>query len=211
MYLGSDFHRYWARCGDLEKHPDDVPYVQDGHFLEGIRPCPFDGPLDRARVVLCLANPRYSEPRDVGVLNQLIMTMRSGEDPLPDAFDDFYRRVLGPINISQEKLRSIAAIFNICPYSSDSLQAAAIRNAAGLPSIWQAQRYLREVLIPRAQTGNIYLILIRKIQLWGVTDGARQSGNLRVLPRNAINGVMPSEVGREIQEWLLKKYPTLVT
>lgn len=202
MYLGSDFHRYWARCGDLEQHPDDVPYIQDGHFLEGIRPCPFDGPLDRARVVLCLANPSYPELRNVTELNDLIMTMRSGEEPLPNAFDYYYRRVLGPINIPLEKLRSIAAIFNICPYPSERLQAAAIRNAAGLPSIWQAQRYLREVLIPRAQTGNIYLILIRKIQLWGVTDGARQSGKLRVLPRNAINGVMTGEVGREIQEWL---------
>jgi hypothetical protein len=30
MYLGSDFHRFWARCGHHDKvHPDDLPHLSD--------------------------------------------------------------------------------------------------------------------------------------------------------------------------------------
>ncbi len=202
MYLGSDFHRYWARCGDLEIHPDDAAYLDREHFLAGVRPCPFDGPLEQARLVICLANPCYPEPRDTTSLNELIVTMRSGEEPLPEMFDLFYRRIFKPIGISVSELRSLASVFNVCPYPSNLLQDRAIRNASGLPSVWEAQKYLRDVLIPRAQTGNIYLILIRKLQLWGVTQPSTKSGKLRVIPNRAINGVMPSQLGEEILEWL---------
>lgn len=205
MYLGSDFHRYWARGGKLNIHPDDAQYLAEEHFLSGIRPCPFDGPLEKAKVVVCLANPSYPEPRADEDLNDLIVSMRSGEEPLPKQFDYFYERIFGPIQISLDNLRSVAAVFNVCPYASENMQAGAIRNAAGLPSVWQAQKYLREVLIPRAQTGNIFLILIRKLQLWGVTQGATESGKLRVIPRRAINGVMPDELGIEIRNWLVEK------
>jgi hypothetical protein len=209
MYLGSEFHRYWARCGDLEKHPDDVPCLDETHFISGVRPCPFDGPLDQAKVIICLANPWYPEPRDSESLNKLILSMRSGEEPLPKTFDEFYQRIFGPIGISIERLRSVVAVFNVCPYASETMQAEAIRNASGLASVWQAQKYLREVLIPRAQTGNIYLILIRKLQLWGVTTHVANDGRLRVIPRHAINGVMPADLGEEINKWLINKFPLM--
>ncbi len=205
MYLGSDFHRYWARCGGLKKHPDDAAYLDETHFLTEVRPCPFDGPLDRAKIVICLANPRYDEPRDIDSLNELILSLRSGEEFLPNVFDEFYKRIFRPIGLPIESLRSLAAILNICPYASTEMQTSAIRNASGLPSVWQAQKYLREVLIPRAQTGNIYLVLIRKLQLWGVTTGIEEIGTLRVIPGHAINGVMPIELGKQIQDWLMKR------
>lgn len=205
MYLGSDLHRYWARCGDLLEHPDDVPYLDRQHFLRKVRPCPFDGPLDQAKVVICLANPKYDEPIDIANLNELIFALRSGEEPLPNKFDEFYKRIFGPIDVPLEKLRSLTAVFNVCPYASVEMQAGAIRNASGLPSVWQAQKYLREVLIPRAQTGNIYLIFIRKLQLWGITKGIEEIGTLRVIPKRARNGVMTNELGSEIKVWLTKR------
>lgn len=204
MYLGSDFHRFWARCGLHAKHPDDVEYLDKSPFARDVLPCPFDGPLDRAKVVICLANPSHDEKKDVAKLNQLVMSQRSGEEALPEEFDDFYRRITKPIGVPLERLRTLVAVFNVCPYASAAMEDEATRRAAGLPSVWQAQKYLREVLIPRAQTGNIYLILIRKLQLWGITK-AESVGTLRVISDRAISGVIPRDLGQEIQEWLKRK------
>ena len=156
-------------------------------------------------MVICLANPSYDSHKDVAKLNQLVMSLRSGEDPLPKEFDTFYRRITGPIGAPLDNLRQYVAVFNVCPYASDNMSDDAVRLAAGLPSVWQAQKFLHEILIPRAQTGNIYLILIRKLQLWGITQCVEDDGNLRVIRNRAINGVMPSKLGTEIHEWLTKK------
>lgn len=206
MYLGSDFHRYWARCGRKKIHPDDAAYfvVKKSPFNHKLLPCPFDGPLDNAKVVFCLSNPSDGYTQDVEQVNRLVMEMRSGEEPLPQIFDDFYKGICRPIGALNE-LRSKVAVFNICPYSSKELNAAAVRKSLGLPSVWQAQKYLREVLIPRAQTGNIHLILIRKLSLWGVTEALDQANGLHVIRGRAINGVMPEDVGHSIRCWLLKK------
>ena len=207
MYLGSDFHRFWARCGRHELHPDDANYlaVEDSPFNHELLPCPFDGPLDKAKVVICLANPSDGYTADTGIVNGLALEMRSGEEPLPSTFDRFYQPILRPIGIPLDELRSMAAVFNVCPYASAKMNAATERKAAGLPSVWQAQKYLREVLIPRAQTGNIHLILIRKLQLWGVTQGAEEEGGFRIIPDRAIGAVISSQHGKEIQGWLIKK------
>lgn len=205
MYLGSDFHRYWARCGLQEKHPDDVAYLHNSPFVHELLPCPFDGPLENAKVVICLANPSHDKERDAAALNKLSLLMRSGEESLPSEYDDFYSRITKPIDLPLVKLRTLVAVFNVCPYASESMKDEEIRRAAGLPSVWQAQKYLREVLIPRAQTGNIYLILIRKLYLWGISKGVEDYGLLRVIHGRAINGVMPELTGKEIQGWLIKK------
>lgn len=207
MYLGSDFHSYWARCGQKEIHPDDAPYLakDDSPFNHKILPCPFDGPLESAKVIICLSNPSDGYIDDVKQLNKLVLEMRSGEEYLPEIFDNFYSGICRPIGLPLDTLRSKLAVINICPYSSKELNAVALRKSIGLPSIWKAQQYLREVLIPRAQTGNIHLILIRKLSSWGVTEGVERTGNLHVIKGRAINGVMPEEVGKEIRGWLWKK------
>ena len=206
MYLGSEFHRYWARCGLQDKHPDDVAYLHDSPFVHDVRPCPFDGPLEKAKVVICLANPNYGEGRDVAKLNQLVMNLRSGEEGLPEEFDDYYGpRISRPMGIPLDLLRNQVAVLNVCPYASASMPDDAIKKAAGLPSVWQAQKFLREVLIPRAQTGNIYLLLIRKLQLWGITQSVGEDGNLRVIKNLAMSGVMPKVLGQEIRKWLIRK------
>ena len=207
MYLGSDFHRFWARCGQNKIHPDDAAYLAEGDspFNHMLLPCPFDGPLDKARVVICLSNPSDGYTQEVEEVNSVVLDMRSGEEPLPTIFDNFYRGISKPICKPLDELRSKVAVFNVCPYSSKELNAKAVRKSLGLPSVWQAQQYLREVLIPRAQTGNIYLILIRKLSLWGVTEGVEKAGGLHVIRGRAINGVMPENVGKEIGQWLMRK------
>lgn len=204
MYLGSDFHRFWAKCGGLGQHPEDVPFLKDIPFDAGFLPCPFDGPLENAKVVICLANPNYGRGADHQSLNALVQAMRSGEEHLPEEFEAFYRRKTGPIGLPLENLRKLVAILNVCPYPSARMDDRMVRSVAGLPSVWQAQQYLRQVLIPRAQTGNIYLIFIRKLQLWGVTPGMEVAGNLRVVLGREMSGVMPRELGQEIREWLIR-------
>lgn len=207
MYLGSDFHRFWARCGRHELHPDDANYLAVGSspFNHKLLPCPFDGPLDKAKVVICLANPSDGYVDDYEQVNKLVVEMRSGEEPLPSEFDRFYQPIFRPIGIPLAELRSKVAVFNVCPYSSKELNEASVRKSLGLPSVWQAQKFLREVLMPRAQTGNIHLILIRKLSLWGVTEGIGQVGAVHVIRGRAINGVMPEKLGQEIGRWLIRK------
>ena len=205
MYLGTDFHRFWAKAGLHEIHPDDVPHLSNNPFTKEVLPCPFDGPLETARVVICLANPNYQKVWDKASLNEQLLAMRTGEEKLPDLFEDFYRRITGPIDMPEDSRRRLVAVLNVCPYASASMGQRVIRVAAGLPSVWQAQQYLRDVLIPRAQTGNIYLVLMRKHQLWGITKGVELAGNLRVVQGREINGVMSRTLGGEIRNWLIRK------
>ena len=206
MYLGTDFHRYWSRCGWHEKvHPDDRPYLQPGLFDDLHPPCPFDGPLDRARVVVCLANPNYRE----GDFSELIRDQRCGEDPLPEEWRYYYEpRIAHPIGLPMDVLKGVVSVFNVCPYSSKQMDDKTQRLAAGLPSVWQAQTYLREVLIPRARTGNIFLVILRKHQLWGVVEGDG-SPTLQLIRGGALKGAIPTAVGGEIRRWLEKKLPIL--
>lgn len=205
MYLGTEFHRYWARCNG-KTHPDDEIYLQQSPFSNDHLPCPFDGPLENAKVVICLANPNYpDEDGKTDEFNRLIQEQRSGEEDLPEAWDYYYEpRIAGPINVEMQQLRAVVAVFNVCPYASKNMNGIEQRRAAGLPSVWQAQKYLREVLIPRAQTGNIYLVFMRKHFLWGITEGLT-SPTLKVVRGRELRGSLPTDVGQEIHEWLLKK------
>jgi hypothetical protein len=69
-------------------------------------------------VVICLANPRYEEGSDASKLNQLIISLRSGEEALPSEFDYYYQRITKPIGVPLERLRTQVAVFNVCPYAS---------------------------------------------------------------------------------------------
>ena len=85
------------------------------------------------------------------------------------------------------------------------MTAHQVRLASGLPSLWQAQKYLREVLMPRALTGNIYLIMIRRHTLWGITSPEVAYGKLKVIKGHALSAVMGRELGQEIKQWLVSK------
>lgn len=99
MYFGADFHSYLARGGRNEIHPDDVAYLakDDSPFKHKILPCPFDGPLDKAKLIICLSNPSDGYTKDVKQLNKLVMEMRSGEESLPHIFDNFYSGIFRQI------------------------------------------------------------------------------------------------------------------
>lgn len=200
MYLDSEFHRFWARCGSRLQHPDDAPSLVNSPFEHRLPPCPFDGPINTARVVVCLANPSYPTVGD-GYEN-LILDQRSGEAQLPESWDYYYRpRIAAPLGLGMDEVRRLVSIINVCPYASAAMDSKHQRIAAGLPSVWQAQKFLREVLLPRALTGNIYLLVLRKHQLWGITE-SEECRTFGVIRGSEIRGGLPTERAQDIRRWL---------
>jgi hypothetical protein len=76
-----------------------------------------------------------------------------------------------------------------------------VRLAAGLPSVWAAQKHLREVLIPNARSGQIFLVVARKHQLWGVIEGC-ECETFKIA-RNRAGHL--ANIGVEIGHWLRDK------
>jgi hypothetical protein len=101
-----------------------------------------------------------------------------------------------------DQIRQQVSLFNVCPYASTTMDGPEIRLASGLPSVWAAQKHLREVLIPLAKTGNIFLVVIRKHQLWGITEGFN-SPNIAIVRGRELGGFIPKELGKEIRQWLI--------
>lgn len=208
-YLGSSLHEFWSKCGDNHIHPEDQPFfTQDdenkvtklatAYQTKNYGPWPFDGPLDKALVVICYANPLFSI-NDIQY-EKLIKAQRSGIEELPRQWDEYYQPRIGTaLKLPMEKLRQHISIFNVCPYPSISMEGPAVRFASGLPSVWAAQKHLREVLIPKAMNEQIFLVLARKHQLWGVIEGFK-SDNI-AFSRNR-SGTLGQNLGGRIREWL---------
>jgi hypothetical protein len=216
------WQRYWSQSVEVYQHPEDMPFFElqetrgqhkkTADFDFRYHPCPFDGPLEKAKVILCLANPNYASlPGGTVHQNDVIKGMRDGAAPLPDEWLPFYERVFGEFikqGISVPCLKKHFAIFNVCAYASVNMNSAEVAHAAGLPSTWAAQQYLRSNLIPRAQEANteesLYLVFLRKHQLWGVTEGFR--GNIEVVRGSERSGVVPPETAEKIVQWLHETY-----
>lgn len=212
-YLSSPLHEFWFQCGDRLIHPDDDPFfgfdrnrhsgaqLAAEYRTDDYGPWPFDGPLDSAKVIVCYANPLYSatDRQHATVISQ----QRSGVADLPGQWDSYYRPRIGTaLGYSMDELRRVVSVFNVCPYPSLQMSDRAIRFAAGLPSVWAAQRHLREVLIPLALEQSIFLVFARKHQLWGVIEGF-ESPNI-AFSRN-IGGHLGPVLGSKIREWLKDK------
>ena len=220
-YSGTQFQQFWSRCGEGNIHPDDVPFFTADKALAGevvagrlripanfeteqYLPCPFDGPIDKARVIICLANPNYTN-LDACCVNGIVKGQRCGSVDLPKEWDTYYQpRIGNPIGVGMSDLRGQLAILNLCPYSSPYLEGAETRLAVGLPSVWAAQKYFREVLVPNATVGEIFLVVGRKHLLWGVHEGLR-SPNIAVTRKNALSGRLTDDIGRTIRAWLERK------
>lgn len=215
-------------------HPKDRPFFNAAdktapkhNFQTAHRPpSPWDGPLATAKVVVCYLNPRYSDdddgvtcdgkkpkPVDWSVIRQQL----SGHELLPDVgnwWKDWYLPRLRGMHASPARadsdlqfkkvVRQYVAIFNLCPYYSRDFSDADARLAAGLPSVWAAQRHLREVLISRAEAGEIFLVVARAPQMWGVVEGEDAAGKkckTYKLIRNNRGGYLP-DIGPQIAQWL---------
>lgn len=170
-----NLYDFWSKLPPKTNvHPDDAAFLSASRntFKTEWRPAtPFDGPIYSAKVVICYANPFFTE-QDRNYI-ETIANQLKGTEPLPEIphWLDWYEPRLRTIGRPLSELRSIVSIFNICPYASNNMTGPDLRVAAGLPSVWTAQKHLREILIPTAQKGEIFLVIARKHQLWGITDG----------------------------------------
>jgi hypothetical protein len=209
-YSGTEFQSFWEECGSEKTiHPADKPFLDYYNSvrprnakhplqIDPHKPWPFDGPLDNAKVVICLANPNYP----IGSYDDdECIKQRSGTASLPKCFENFYMSNIRQLNSSFEIMKDKLAIFNVCPYASSRLEGFEKRVVAGLPSVWAAQRHLRDVLIPKANANKIYLIIIRKHELWGVTEQEHPK-NIVLERGRAMSGTMSPDTGRKIHMWL---------
>ena len=224
-YSELPFHKFWERCGESHIHPSDQPFFDEYESEvkrieeeKGIRhekfltkrylPCPFDGPLYKAKVVVCLSNPNYPDPSNPEVEDNyagVIKAQRSGCADLPHEFDSkYYKRIAKVLDLELDQIRELVSIFNVCPYASKKLEGLERRVAAGLPSVWAAQDHLRKELIPKALNGDIYLVIIRKHELWGVAERS-EAKNLVVVRSRGIDGSMSEATGKQIKAWLKNK------
>ena len=210
-YLETPFHEFWLKCGNEEIHPADKPFLKNLNVPRGrykrppefkfsVPPCPFDGPLHKARVIVCLANPNYlGLPGDI---RKIVLRQRTGNEPLPREWDRWYQQKLSrPIGLKMDELREKTAILNLCPYESKNMEGPEISIAAGLRSVWEAQKYLREVLIPKALKNEIHLVFIRKHALWGITEGW-ESSNIHVERGQELNGMIPASIAPMLRNCL---------
>lgn len=159
---------------------------------------PYDGPLLQAKVVICYANP-FFRAEDIKHA-ALIQEQRKGTLPLQKPWYDWYRpRIASPMGLGMEQVADKVAVLNVCPYPSEKMDDRATKFAAGLPSVWAAQKYLREVLIEAAKQRKIYLVIARKHSLWGITEGFA-SDNIAIV-RNR-QGSIGQQLGLRIRRWL---------
>lgn len=211
-YIGSAFHEFWSRCGkDAKQHPDDALFLKELQNLRGrykrpatfefqFPPSPFDGPLEHARLVICLANPRYTGLQ--GDISTIILRQRHGTAPLPPEWDDWYGpRIAKRLGSSMDELRTKVAVLNVCPYASERMDGPETSLAAGLPSVWAAQRHLRDVLIPRARNGGLQLVFLRKHELWGITEGW-VCDHIHVVRGHELGGTIPDDLAQPLHGWL---------
>lgn len=147
-----------------------------------------------------MANPNYAGL--AGDIRTLVMQQRTGTAPLPPEWDQWYgQKFAEPLECTMDEIRGKLAILNICPYESKSMGGPEIRLAAGLPSVWAAQKYLREILIPRALTKKLHLLILRKHSLWGITEGWKTQ-HLHVVRGSELSGRIPANIGKTLGKWI---------
>jgi hypothetical protein len=201
---------YWDRLETgATVHPDDLAIL--GHcehaFQTDLPPGHISGPLRSAPVVLCYGNPGYDDADRLAVQDSakraLLTNQMSGTDPYPmwlPGWKKWITERTKKINLPSEILSHTVATFNVVPYASVQMSDAQNRIAGRLPSVHAARRYLHQTLIPRAQKGEIFLVIVRKHRLWQVDD-VTECRTLRV-PRNIYVGGALGGIGREIRSWL---------
>jgi hypothetical protein len=196
---------------------DDKDKAEWSFKFDGRIPSPWDGNLVGAKFIICYANPAFHKD-DKKLENKKIMKKQlSGRESLPtqiETWKGWYKKkklhLLDDLDDS-DKL----CVFNICPYASvDMSKDVNWRVASGLPSVWMAQRHLRETLIPKALKHEIFLVIARAHRFWGVPyeghnssleDNPFKSENLRI--QTNIPGTIDQDIVEAFNVWKENKYP----
>ncbi|UAB73831.1 hypothetical protein INR79_22055 [Vibrio sp. SCSIO 43132] len=209
-----DLFEFWRevtvdKSGRCIHHEDEIILRELSHLVGddldfSFPPGAIYGPLKTAKIVLCYANP--------GVDDLSLDTVRS-----PEFKSELYDQLLGTNDYPHhlpgwnqwfgvianslfdghiELAGKHISVFNLVPYASINMDR--VKKVANcLPSAWVAQNYLRTVLIPKAKSGDILLIMCRSGHLWGLKS-------MYGCDNIVINGVrygFSRSVKKKVKEW----------
>ena len=171
--------------------------------FKGRIPSPWDGNLKSAKIVICYANP-LSDVDDATNKDKMLKQL-SGSAPLPTDIDSWNRwyenKMFG--RLGEFKNSNTISVFNLCPYASENMSDINWRTASCLPSVWWAQKHLREVLIPMALDKEIFLVIARAHKYWGIPSWDNidlfKEGNLRIQTNRG--GFIQEDIARDFMTW----------
>ena len=171
--------------------------------FDGRIPSPWDGNLKEARIVICYANPASDENDDC--YKEEMKEQLFGNASLPTdipAWNKWYiEKKFDRLGEFEESNK--ISVFNLCPYASENMSDVNWRVASCLPSIWMAQKHLREVLIPKALNKQIFLVIARAHHRWGVPcwgkNNSFQTENLRIQTNRG--GFITEEIAKGFKLW----------
>jgi len=192
-------------------HKDDLPFLKANEEraaqltfdFKGRIPSPWDGNLKSAKIVICYANP-LSDVDDATNKDKMLKQL-SGSAPLPTDIDSWNRwyknKMFG--RLGKFKNSNTISVFNVCPYASENMSDINWRVASCLPSVWWAQKHLREVLIPMALDKEIFLVIARAHKYWGISSWDNidlfKEGNIRIQTNRG--GFIKEDVARDFIKW----------
>ena len=192
-------------------HKDDLPFLKANEEraaqltfdFKGRIPSPWDGNLKSAKIVICYANP-LSDVDDATNKDKMLKQL-SGSAPLPTDIDSWNRwyenKMFG--RLGKFKNSNTISVFNLCPYASENMSDINWRTASCLPSVWWAQKHLREVLIPMALDKEIFLVIARAHKYWGIPSWDNidlfKEGNLRIQTNRG--GFIQEDIARDFMTW----------
>jgi hypothetical protein len=201
---------FWSRLAEgATVHPDDRAVLEGGphgfHF--DLPPTPVLGSLRTAPVVLCYGNSVHQELDAAEARNHShrarLAWQVDGVDPYPTwmpSWSDLLAARCRQMALGLDELARAVAILNVVPYASERLGVNETAIARHLASSAVARRYLHEVLVPRARSEEIFLVVVRSHVLWGAV-GLEDSRTCRFSRHLAVEGKL-GVLGAEIRGWL---------
>ena len=181
---------FWAECdGRRRVHPRDAPFVSADRFALDLLPQPWVGPLLTADIFVLLLNPGHSgeeadyEQRRPDFREALAATLAGQQRHvfLDPRFSDhpgaaWTSRVLG--RAIAPLLAERLCMVELVPYHSRQ-GAVATAVADRLPSSRRIRDWVKHDLRPRAERGEVALIVPRGARRWGFEPGS-VSGSVTV-------------------------------
>ncbi len=169
---------------------DKPPYNSMLH--KNLIPAPYFGNLRHAKVFILMLNPGYAtdcyleDHRDKGYKKVMIENLKQGLIDFPRLDANllrsrgyrYWRRALKPLiecvaqqtGISRleaaSRVRRKVAVIQFCPYHSKDDPGSWIDK---LPSCREAERYVHQYLVRRAQRGNALLLVPRANSRWNLS------------------------------------------
>ena len=173
---------FWAECDGRCVHPQDAPFVSADRFALDLLPQPWVGPLLTADIFVLLLNPGHSgeeadyERRRPDFREALAATLagRQRHVFLDPRFSDhpgaaWTSRVLG--RAIAPLLAERLCMIELVPYHSRQ-GAVATAVADRLPSSRRIRDWVEHDLRPRAERGEVALIVPRAARRWGFEPGS---------------------------------------